>query len=271
MTARFAGQVAIVTGAASGIGRALTTALVAEGATVVAADLDGAGARQVATGLGPSAEGATLDVTDAAAVQALVDAVTAEHGRLDLMANNAGIGVGGPAESVPLDDWLRVIDVDLHSVVYGVAAAYPVMVRQGSGHIVNTASLAGLLPSPLLTPYAAAKAGVVGLSLSLRVEAAAHGVGVTVVCPGPVETPLLDQRGPDGPNIRKLLTNALGQPHPADAMAADILDGVAANRAVVVAPPSAVEAWSRFREAPEEVLAVMADQAVASRRRRAAT
>lgn len=278
---RFAGQVAVVTGAASGIGRALATALAAEGATVVLADVDGVGARQVAEGLGEPAESATLDVTDAAAVQALVAGVAERHGRLDLLCNNAGIGAGGPAQQLAVEDWRRVIDVDLHSVVYGVAAAYPLMVRQGSGHIVNTASLAGLVPSPLLTPYATAKAGVVGLSLSLRVEAAAYGVGVTVVCPGPVETPLLDQSGPADPgnpadptsprspvNVRKLLTNALGEPYPAEAMAADILDGVAENRAVVVAPPSAEAAWRQFRQDPEELLAVMAGQAVASRERR---
>ena len=271
---RFAGQVAVVTGAASGIGRALATALVAEGATVVLADLDGDGARRVADSLGAAAEGTALDVTDRRAVQALVDGVAGRHGRIDLLCNNAGIGAGGPAQALAVEDWLTVIDVDLHSVVYGVAAAYPLMVRQGSGHIVNTASLAGLVPSPLLTPYAAAKAGVVGLSLSLRVEAAAHGVGVTVVCPGPVETPLLDQGGPANPggpsplNVRKLLTNALGDPYPAEAMAADILDGVAQNRALVVAPAAAREAWEQFRRDPEAFLAFMADQAVASRQRR---
>ena len=140
------------------------------------------------------------------------------------------------------------------------------MVRQGWGHIVNTASLAGLVPSPLLTPYAAAKSAVVGLSISLRVEAAAHGVGVSVICPGPVETPLLDQ--PGAVNARKLLTNALGAPYPAEAMAEDILTGVAENRAIIVAPESARAAWELFRRAPEEMLATMATQAVASRQRR---
>jgi NAD(P)-dependent dehydrogenase (short-subunit alcohol dehydrogenase family) len=283
----FDGKVAIVTGGASGIGRALATALVARGARVTVADIDGAGAAAVADALGgpPTARAATLDVTDAEAVRLLVESVTADEGRLDLIFNNAGIGAGGPVEHLALEAWDRVIDVDLRSVVHGVVAAYPIMVRQQSGHIVNTASLAGLVPSPVLTPYAAAKAGVVGLSVSLRVEAAAHGVGVSVVCPGPVETPLLDAgAGPSGsaasrgsvgpaaasaPNVRKLLTNALGTPYDPAALADDILAGVLENRALIVAPETARMAWQTFRDTPEEMLAAMAGQAVRSRERRA--
>lgn len=266
---RFAGQVAVVTGAASGIGQALSRALADEGAIVVLADLDGESARRTASAIGVDAEGVNVDVTDSAAVQALVDSVAERHGRIDLLCNNAGIGPGGPVQDLGLEDWRQVIDVDLLGVVYGVAAAYPLMVRQRSGHIVNTASLAGLLPSPLLTPYAAAKAGVVGLSLSLRVEAAAYGVGVTVVCPGPVETPLLDQGGPTAAvNVRKLLTNALGDPHPVASMAADIVEGVATNRAIVVSPATAREAWAMFRRDPEEMLGSLEARSIASRRRR---
>jgi NAD(P)-dependent dehydrogenase (short-subunit alcohol dehydrogenase family) len=269
---RFDAQVAIVTGAASGIGRVLATALVAEGATVVLADLDGPGAERSAAEIGRGAEPAAVDVTDAGAVASLVDSVVGRYGRIDLLCNNAGIGAGGPVEQLTLADWAAVIDADLNSVVYGVAAAYPSMVRQASGHIVNTASLAGLVPSPLLTPYAAAKAAVVGLSVSLRVEAAAHGVGVSVVCPGPVETPILDQTGPgNAVNARKLLTNALGPPYPAAAMAADILDGVVENRAIIVAPATARAAWEGYRRAPEAVLDAMAAQARASRQRREGT
>ena len=269
---RFDAQVSIVTGAASGIGRALATALVAEGATVVLADLDGPGAERSAAEIGRGAEPAAVDVTDAGAVASLVDSVVGRYGRIDLLCNNAGIGAGGPVEQLTLADWAAVIDADLNSVVYGVAAAYPSMVRQASGHIVNTASLAGLVPSPLLTPYAAAKAAVVGLSVSLRVEAAAHGVGISVVCPGPVETPILDQTGPgNAVNARKLLTNALGPPYPAAAMAADILDGVVENRAIIVAPATARAAWEGYRQAPEAVLDAMAAQARASRQRREGT
>lgn len=273
----FDGAVAIVTGAASGIGKALAAALLARGALVTLADLnaEGAAAAAAALGGGPTARAAALDVTDAEAVHRLVHGVAQDHGRLDYLFNNAGIGAGGQIEKLARSDWERVLSVDLHSVVNGVAAAYPIMVGQQSGHIVNTASLAGLVPSPLLTPYAAAKAGVVGLSVSLRVEAAAQGVKVSVVCPGPVETPLLDAgagvRNADGtpaPNVRKLLTNSLGTPYPADDLAADVLRGVEENRALIVAPESARQAWEFFRHDPEAMLEAMADQAVRARARR---
>jgi NAD(P)-dependent dehydrogenase (short-subunit alcohol dehydrogenase family) len=283
LTAHFSDKVALVTGGASGIGRAFAAALHAAGASVVVADLDAAGAEAVAAGLtgGPSAVAAELDVTDAAAVRALVESTARDRGRLDFCFNNAGIGAGGPVERLALDDWRRVIDVDLMGVVHGVAAAYPIMVRQGSGHLVNTASLAGLVPSPFLTPYAAAKAGVVGLSQSLRVEAAAHGVNVTVVCPGPVETPLLDAGQGAGPagddrggsvgtpmNVRKLLTNALGEPYAPEALADDVLRAVVDNEPFVVAPESARAVWKAFRQDPLALLDVMVDQAVAARERR---
>jgi NAD(P)-dependent dehydrogenase (short-subunit alcohol dehydrogenase family) len=206
----------------------------------------------------------------------VIEGTAETHGRLDFVFNNAGIGAGGPVEELSLELWDKTIDVDLRSVIYGVAAAYPLMVRQGSGHIVNTASLAGLVPSPLLTPYAAAKAAVVGLSTSLRVEAAAKGVRVSVVCPGPIETPLLNQTNPPGVagpatpvNARKLLTNALGAPYPPEDLAADVLEGVVENRALIVAPKSARDAWAFFSAHPEEMLEAMAQKAIASRDRRA--
>ena len=195
------GRIAIITGAASGIGRALARALVLRGDTVVVADIDGDGAERVAGGLarqGPGAvTSAALDVRDAAAVAALVRSTYDSHGRLDLMVNNAGIAIGGEACELLLAHWDRAIDVNLRGVVHGVQAVYPLMVRQRSGHIVNTASLAGLLPAPGATAYAMTKHAVVGLSLSLRGEAAAYGVRVTAVCPGVVETPILDKGGPD--------------------------------------------------------------------------
>ncbi|HEY5335391.1 MAG TPA: SDR family NAD(P)-dependent oxidoreductase, partial [Mycobacteriales bacterium] len=188
-----AGEHAIVTGAGSGIGAALIRRLVAAGAAVVAADIDEArAAAVVASCSGPgTAVAAHLDVADADAVRDLVAKVAAEPGGLAMMFNNAGIGVGGNTEDLTVADWNRVIDINLRGVVHGVAAAYPVMVHQGRGHIVNTASLAGLLPAGLLTVYSTTKHAVVGLSLSLRAEAAARGVKVLVVCPSAVETAML--------------------------------------------------------------------------------
>jgi NAD(P)-dependent dehydrogenase (short-subunit alcohol dehydrogenase family) len=258
------GRIAIVTGGASGIGRALARALVIKGDTVVVADIDGDGAERVAgelAQLGPgTAARAVVDVRDAGAVQALVEQTCETYGRLDLMVNNAGIGVGGDVQELLLAHWDRVIDVNLRGVVHGVHAAYPVMVAQRSGHIVNTASLAGLIPSPGLAPYAATKHAVVGLSLSLRAEAAAWGVRVTAVCPGFVDTPLLDMGGPDDlPKTRTALHSReifhMFQPrfYTADGIAADIVRGIDRNAALVVAPASARTAWHLWRYAPSLV------------------
>src|ERR1700722_13091130 len=138
---RFDAQVAIVTGAASGIGRAVATALVAEGATVVLADLDGPGGGRAAAVIGRGAEPAAVDVTDAGAVASLVDSVVGRYGRIDLLFNNAGIGAGGPVEQLTLADWAAVIDADLNSVVYGVAAADPSLGRQAGGRNGNKGAL----------------------------------------------------------------------------------------------------------------------------------
>ena len=189
----FEGKQAIVTGAGSGIGAALCRALVSADATVVCTDIDGDAAEHTASTLGANARSARLDVTDAAAVQAAVDEVVDRAGRLDLMFNNAGIVWGGDTELLTLDQWNAIIDVNIRGVVHGVAAAYPLMLRQGHGHIINTASMAGLTAAGQITSYVATKHAVVGLSLALRSEAASRGVGVLVVCPSAVETPILDK------------------------------------------------------------------------------
>jgi NAD(P)-dependent dehydrogenase (short-subunit alcohol dehydrogenase family) len=194
-------RIVIVTGAASGIRLALASALAVRGDTVVVAGRDGDSAERAARQLarhGPgAATPAVVDVRDAAAVRALVEGTCDRYGRLDVLVNTAGVAVGGEAQELLLARWDRVIDVNLRGVVHGVHAAYPVMIAQRSWHIVNVASLAGLLPPPGLTPYAMTKHAVVGLSLSLRAEAAGYRVGVTAVCPAVVDTPMLDKGGPD--------------------------------------------------------------------------
>ncbi|HYF73373.1 MAG TPA: SDR family NAD(P)-dependent oxidoreductase, partial [Nocardioides sp.] len=193
--AHYRGKAAIVTGAGSGIGACLSRALVAAGADVVCADLDRVAAERTAASVsGPgTARGVALDVTDAAAVQALVTEVDP-----DLLFNNAGITFGGETEDLTLAQWDAIVDVNIRGVVHGVAAAYPLMVRRGGagvsgGQIVNTASMGGLMAAGLITSYVMTKHAVVGLSLALRSEAAAKGVGVTVVCPSAVDTPILDK------------------------------------------------------------------------------
>jgi NAD(P)-dependent dehydrogenase (short-subunit alcohol dehydrogenase family) len=272
-------RVAIVTGGGSGIGQALSAALVQRGDAVVVADVNGEAAASTAGRLdaaGPgTASAATVDVRDAAAVTALVDGTAERHGRLDLMFNNAGIGIGGLVEELTVAHWNRIIDVNLRGVVHGVQAAHPVMVRQGFGHIINTASLAGLTPVPGIVPYAATKWAVVGLSLSLRAESAARGVRVSVVCPGVVDTPIFDAKVPaDLPavpstervDVRALIRRLGGgnMMRPED-LAAHVMRGVDRNRAIVVAPLRARVLWWCMRLSP--ALLVQAAQSTFARAR----
>ncbi|WP_084957719.1 SDR family NAD(P)-dependent oxidoreductase [Thermoactinospora rubra] len=247
-------RTAVVTGGASGIGRAVARELARRGVRVTVADLNGTDDSAV--------ESVKLDVTDATAVADLVGQVRDRHGRLDFMFNNAGIAVGGGAEELTLDHWNRTIDVNLRGVVHGVHAAYPVMIAQGFGHIVNTASLAGLVPAPMMIPYTATKHAVVGLSLALRAEAARHGVRVSVVCPGFTDTPLLDHANPGLPqtdasrNARHHALSIQGRLYSVDALALDIIRGVARNKALIVAPASSRLAWRAVRLAPSAAVRV---------------
>lgn len=246
----FSGRQAIVTGAGSGIGAAFCRALAAAGAEVLCTDVDAEAARRTAEPLG--ARSMRLDVTDAAAVQACVDDVTDRAGRLDLMFNNAGITWGGDTELLTLDQWNAIIDVNIRGVVHGVAAAYPLMVRQGHGHIVNTASMAGLAAAGQITSYVMSKHAVVGLSLALRSEAAGRGVGVLAVCPTAVETPILDKGAVGGFVGRDFYR--MGQRSDAfssaDDLARDTLRAIERNRALLVWPRQARTAWLFSRLAP---------------------
>ena len=250
----FAGKNAIVTGGGSGIGAALCRALVAAGADVLCTDIDGAAAAAVAAAArGPgSARAARLDVTDAAAVQAAVDGVVERDGRLDLIFNNAGIAWGGDTELLTLDQWNAIIDVNIRGVVHGVAAAYPVMVRQGHGHIVNTASMGGLTAAGQITSYVMTKHAVVGLSLALRSETAARGIGVTALCPAAVETPILD-KGAVGGFVRRdyyLKCQGIKTPYDPDRLARDTLVAIERNKALLIKPWLARAQWLFARLAP---------------------
>jgi NAD(P)-dependent dehydrogenase (short-subunit alcohol dehydrogenase family) len=260
----FAGRIAVVTGGASGIGRALGTELFRLGAHVILADVDGSDAESVAqeqtaassTGTG-SIVGAQLDVRDGAAFRAVIDETIDRHGRLDLLFNNAGISMGGQTHDMDLAHWDRIIDVNIRGVVNGVQAAYPRMLAQGQGHIVNTASGAGLAPAPLTVAYTTTKYAVVGLSTCLRPEAAAHGVRVSVLCPGPVDTPILDGGPPADlppraePMTGRAYLKKLGfSPMPVDQFAQPALRGVARNKAIIVVPQRAKALWYLQRISP---------------------
>lgn len=240
----FRDSVAIITGAASGIGRGLAEELARRGGEVVIADRKSDLADQVAAGIrntGGKASAVELDVRDPMAVTQCVRDVDSRAGRLDFMFNNAGIGVVGEAREHSVGDWDYIIDVNLRGVIHGIHAAYPLMIKQGFGHIVNTASVAGLMPITFLTSYVATKYAVVGLSLSLRAEAASRGVRVSVLCPGAVRTAILDE-GTYGKALVPLPFDFLARAKESrwlmdpNAFAKRVLRAVAWNQGLIVVP-----------------------------------
>ena len=195
---RFEGRVAIVTGAASGIGRATAERLVDEGATVVAVDRDGDGLAAAAEAIGKGADDAgavvTLvgDVGDPASAAQAVATATGELGRLDVLVNNAGILRFDHSHEVAAEDWDRVLRINLTGTFQFCQAAIPVMVAAGRGAIVNVASTAALFGHPWAAAYAASKGGVLALTRTLAVEYAKQGLRVNAVCPGSIDTPLTE-------------------------------------------------------------------------------
>jgi NAD(P)-dependent dehydrogenase (short-subunit alcohol dehydrogenase family) len=190
-----AGKIASITGAGSGIGRATALLLARHGARIHLADIDRESAEAVAREIelsGGSAVAHTLDVSDPAAVEAFAEAVFAADARVDILHNNAGIGHAGNIEATTVEDWRRVIDVNLLGVAYGMQAFAPRMLKQGSpASIVNTASMLGILPGAKLAPYCASKYGVVGLSESLNAELQPRGIRVSAICPGIIDTAIV--------------------------------------------------------------------------------
>jgi len=243
----FKDAVAIVTGGASGIGKALAEELAKRGSSVVLADRQIDLAETIAAAIrsaGGRADAVELDVTDYPAVEQVVRDTVARKGRLDYMFNNAGIGIGGNVDHHTIDDWNLIIDINLRGVIHGIHAAYKVMIAQGFGHIVSTASVAGLIATPGMASYGTTKHAVVGLSKSLRVEAAVKGVRVSAFCPGVIRTPILE-----GGRFGKVLYAMTEEqraklpdmfdkmkPMAPDRFAKKALDQVAKNRAIIIVP-----------------------------------
>jgi len=193
---RLDGRTAVVTGAASGIGRAVAQRLAAEGARVVIGDRNAQGLAETADLIGTAAETAPLDVADEASCRAIIDRAVALHGGLDILCNIAGVLDFGRFAEVDRTRWDRVIAVNLTGVYQMCRAAMPHLVER-SGAIVNMASAAGLVGVPYNSAYTASKHGVVGLTRALALEFSKEGVRVNAVCPGGVKTPMLEQAPPE--------------------------------------------------------------------------
>ncbi|CAN7762998.1 SDR family NAD(P)-dependent oxidoreductase [Paenibacillus sp. LjRoot153] len=235
----FREKVCVVTGGASGLGRALCRQLAAYGADVTVADLNAEAAKGVMQEIlerGGKATSCHVDVTEPTSIEKLVNETMARLGRLDFMFNNAGITVIGEFRDLPLDEVMKVLNVNLKGAVNGSHYAYQAMVRQGFGHIVNTASGLGLAPGPTQLPYVMSKFGVVGLSETLRYEGLDLGIRVTAVCPGFIQTSLIENVRTFNASPQDVISQIPVKVVDPDEAARLVLRGVAKNRAIISFP-----------------------------------
>ncbi|HEY2166975.1 MAG TPA: SDR family oxidoreductase [Jatrophihabitantaceae bacterium] len=248
-----AGQVVVITGGGSGIGAALAQRFAADGArAVVVADLRAEAAHEVAAQIGGTAEAQAVDVADAAAVGALVEQVLARHGRIDLFCANAGMTTG-----VGIDDddaWHRAFEVNTMSQVYSARAVLPSMLARGRGYLLHTASAAGLLTSPGDAPYAVTKHGAVAFAEWLAVTYGDEGIGVSVLCPLGVATPLL-MDPLSGGNAAAQVVAASGEIITPEQVADAVIAGLAEERFLILPHRQVGTFWAQKAADPDRWLA----------------
>lgn len=228
MQAIFANKVVLITGASSGIGKALAEALLSRKAIVYNADIKAP--------TSSTFHYFPLDVSNYEAFHKVVKEILQRHQRLDMLINNAGIGIAGEMQDLDITVWKRAIDTNLFGVINGSKIAYEIMIKQGFGHIVNMASMAALIPFPLAVPYATTKYAVLGLSKSLRIEGARLGVKVTAVCPGFVESSLYENAIKAHTTTEKIKSTIPFPIISTEKAVSYILRGIAHNKSVVVFP-----------------------------------
>jgi len=248
---KVAGARVVITGAGSGIGAATARRFAEGGAAVVAVDIDSASAQATATACGGEAH--TCDVADARAVAELAR----ELGRVDVLVNNAGVGLAGPFLDSTVEDWAWLRGVNLDGVAHGCYAFGPGMVARGHGQVVNVASGAAYIPNRHLAAYCASKAAVLALSQCLRADWHASGVGVSVVCPGVIATPIAAHTRFRGKLAAKQ-GRAMRRGHSPDLVAKAIVDCVERNRDVVPVGFESSLAYKLLRGAPQPIQSLVA-------------
>jgi NAD(P)-dependent dehydrogenase (short-subunit alcohol dehydrogenase family) len=243
-TPTFGGKIAVITGAGSGIGRATALSFARRGATVVVCDIDPEAARDTAGQagqLGPTAHACEVDVSDGTAMRAFAAEVASAHGVPDILVNNAGIGHHGTFLATTEEEWRRVLDVNLWGVIHGCRAFGTLMAERGKGgHIVNVASGAGYTPSKIWPAYATSKAAVMMLSDCLRGEMASYRIGVSVICPGFVNTNIIRNTTFSGLSAAereasraKILRGYARRNYPPEKVAEQIVNAVLRKRSLV--------------------------------------
>jgi 2-hydroxycyclohexanecarboxyl-CoA dehydrogenase len=238
------GSRVLVTGAGSGIGEATAGLFAERGARVLCVDIDGVAAERTAVRLGDRAASYAVDVADADAMVGLAKQVADEHGPLDVLVNNAGVGMSGRFLDMTLEDWDWIVGINLLGVVNGCHAFGPAMVERGRGHVVNLSSGLGYTPRATESAYVTTKAAVLAFSQCLRADWSSHHVGVSAICPGVIATPIIGRtrfRGARADQeVVSKVQSVFAKGHPPQMVAKAVLDAVQRNRAVV---PVGWEAW----------------------------
>lgn len=252
MVRTFEGKTAILTGAASGIGRALAPLLTAAGARLHALDLNAQGLADLKSRCEGPGELHTrvVDVADGAQVEAAVADIARVSGRIDYLFNNAGVTLLGEAQNIPFERWKWLLDINLMGVVHGIHAVYPLMIAQGSGHIINTSSIAGATGYATAAAYTASKAAVLELSRSLLAEAKPYGVRITVACPGYVDSGIFAQDRIVGADRAEMIRDLPVRMMSPEEAATRLLAGVVRGGSTVVFPFTARFLWHLARWAP---------------------
>jgi len=250
------GALAVVTGAGSGIGRATALALAAEGTRVVCADIDAAAAEKTAaacTELGQAAWGVGCDVASFEDVTAMAATVMDNHGVPDVVVNNAGVGMTGAFADMSIDDWRWIRSINLDGVVHGCKAFGPAMLRRGSGHVVNTSSGLAYTIHATEPAYVTTKAAVLALSRCLQADWGPQGVGVSAICPGVINTPIIASTrfpGSDPVGRQRDAQRLFKRGHKPELVAAGIVDAIRRDKTVVPVGWEAKLGWALQRTMP---------------------
>jgi len=258
MTVKLQSSRVAITGAGSGIGAATAVHCARIGAETITLDIDGDAAEATAQRcreLGGAARAYTCDVTDYEALVALAQRLEDEHGPVDVLVNNAGVGLAGRFLEGSIEDWRWLREVDIDGVVHGCHAFAPAMVQRGRGHLVNVSSMAGYMPHASMASYCTAKAAVLMFSQCLRADLAADGVGVSAVCPGVIDTPIAVNTRLVGAmaSNREQIVGVFRHGHSPEAVAKAVVRAIERNREVAPVGIESSVAYRTLRFSPDAV------------------